>query len=112
MPIRTPNDILICFEEEKAKQFIEKVWGLNLTFICVIGNTETAKIPRISAAGKYPELTDYTPAADVELLFYGRYKCIKGVPSPPKEYQLRINYNVSSTGCRYTSICCKCRCQS
>lgn len=84
MPIRTPNDILICFEEEKAKQFIEKVWGLNPTFICVIGNTETAKIPRISAAGKYPELTDYTPAADVELLFYGRCKCIKGVPVTPE----------------------------
>jgi len=27
-------------------------------------NTETAKIPGISAAGKSPELTDYTPAAD------------------------------------------------
>lgn len=84
MTIKASEDILICFEEERAIQFIEKVWGLHPTFICVIGNTETAKIPGISAAGKYPELTDYTPAADVELLFYGRCKCIEGVPITPE----------------------------
>ncbi|KCZ73458.1 TIGR00303 family protein [Candidatus Methanoperedens nitroreducens] len=41
-------------------------------FICILANTETAKIPNISAAGKSPELTDYTPAADAELVETGR----------------------------------------
>jgi len=40
-------------------------------FLCVLANTETAKIPNISAAGKSPELTDYTPAADAELVVTG-----------------------------------------
>ncbi len=40
-------------------------------FICVLASTETAKIPNISAAGKSPELTDYTPAADAELVETG-----------------------------------------
>jgi uncharacterized protein (TIGR00303 family) len=53
-------------------------------FTCVIGVTETAKIQGISAAGKQPELTDYTPPADVELLLKGRCKCIHGVPVTPE----------------------------
>ncbi len=40
-------------------------------FVCILANTETAKIPNISAAGKSPELTDYTPAADAELVETG-----------------------------------------
>lgn len=40
-------------------------------FVCVLASTETAKIPNISAAGKSPELTDYTPAADAELVEIG-----------------------------------------
>lgn len=40
-------------------------------FVCILANTETAKIPNISAAGKSPELTDYTPAADAELVDTG-----------------------------------------
>jgi len=34
--------------------------------------------------GKHPELTDYTPPADVELLLSGRCKCIPGVPVTPQ----------------------------
>jgi uncharacterized protein (TIGR00303 family) len=56
----------------------------NPLFVCVIGSTETAKIPGISAAGEHPELTDYTPPADVELLLLGSCKCIKGVPVTPE----------------------------
>ncbi|MFQ6071512.1 MAG: nicotinate mononucleotide-dependent phosphoribosyltransferase CobT, partial [Methanosarcinales archaeon] len=52
-------------------------------FECTIATTQTAKIQGISAAGAYPEITDYTPPADVELLFYGKCKCISGVPVTP-----------------------------
>ena len=83
MSFKVPEDILICHEEAKGKAFVEKVWGKRPTFICVIGNTETAKIPGISAAGAVPAITDFTPAADIELLYYGRCKCIDGVPVTP-----------------------------
>ena len=52
-------------------------------FLCVIGVTETAKIQGISAAGENPEITDFTPPADVELLHLGKCKCIPGVPVTP-----------------------------
>ncbi|MBT8172106.1 TIGR00303 family protein [Candidatus Bathyarchaeota archaeon] len=52
-------------------------------FCCVIGVTETAKIQGISAAGENPEITDYTPPADAELLHLGKCKCIPGVPVTP-----------------------------
>ena len=58
-------------------------------FICILANTETAKIPNISAAGKSPELTDYTPAADAELVETGNAislkepaMCPSGAPTP------------------------------
>ncbi|HEY9247435.1 MAG TPA: TIGR00303 family protein [Candidatus Methanoperedens sp.] len=58
-------------------------------FICILANTETARIPNISAAGKSPELTDYTPAADAELVETGKAISIKepamtpsGAPTP------------------------------
>jgi uncharacterized protein (TIGR00303 family) len=58
-------------------------------FLCILANTETAKIPGISAAGKSPELTDFTPAADAELVETGNAISINepamtpsGAPSP------------------------------
>ncbi len=58
-------------------------------FLCILANTETAKIPNISAAGKCPELTDYTPAADAELVETGNAISISepamtpsGAPTP------------------------------
>jgi len=58
-------------------------------FICILANTATAKIPNISAAGKSPELTDYTPAADAELVETGNAlsitepaMCPSGAPTP------------------------------
>lgn len=77
------NDIIVVNNELKAKEFVDKLLGKRPIFICTIGNTETAKIPGISAAGAFPEITDYTPPADVELLFYGKCKCIEGVPVTP-----------------------------
>jgi uncharacterized protein (TIGR00303 family) len=58
-------------------------------FLCILANTETAKIPNISAAGKSPQLTDYTPAADAELVETGNAISISepamtpsGAPTP------------------------------
>ncbi|HUT27477.1 MAG TPA: TIGR00303 family protein [Methanomassiliicoccales archaeon] len=76
-------DIIYASEEPAGRQFTERLWGKRPTYAVVIGNTETAKIPGVSAAGAVPEITDFTPAADVELLFYGRCKCIDGVPVTP-----------------------------
>jgi uncharacterized protein (TIGR00303 family) len=76
-------DIIITKNEDRAESFIGKVLGKKPLFICTIGTSDTAKIPGISAAGMNPELTYYTPPADVELLLLGRCKCIDGVPITP-----------------------------
>ena len=39
----------------------------NPIFLCVLSNTDTCRIPGISAAGATTELNDYTPAADAEI---------------------------------------------
>ena len=58
-------------------------------FVCILANTGTAKIPGISAAGKSPEMTDFTPAADAELVETGSVfsisepaMCPSGAPTP------------------------------
>jgi uncharacterized protein (TIGR00303 family) len=80
---KASESIILASEKGQGADFIERIWGKRPTFVCTIGNTETAKIPGISAAGANPAITDFTPAADVELLFYGKCKCIPGVPVTP-----------------------------
>ncbi len=77
------HDIIFASNENKGKAFIEKIAKKNPLFVCTLGTTETAKIPGISAAGANPEITDYTPPADIELLLLGKCKCINGVPITP-----------------------------
>ena len=77
-------DIILAHNETEGKAFLRRLNGKNPLFACVIGVTETAKISGISAAGKYPELTDYTPPADVELLLLEKCRCIPGVPVTPE----------------------------
>jgi len=77
-------DTILAHNENKGRTFLRQLSGKTPLFACVIGVTETAKIPGISAAGKHPEFTDYTPPADVELLLLGRCKCIPGVPVTPE----------------------------
>ncbi len=84
MDFNTPNDIIINTEPEKAASFLSRVWGLHPLFVCTIGNTETAKIPGLSAAGAVPQITDFTPAADMELLHYGETRCMDGIPVTPE----------------------------
>ena len=77
------QDIILFHNEKKGKEFLKKIEGKNPLFACTLGTTETAKIPGISAAGAMPEITDYTPPADIELLLLGKCKCINGVPVTP-----------------------------
>lgn len=76
-------DVLFANSELKAEGFLEELRGKKPLFILTIATTETGKIPGISAAGKMPEFTDYTPPADAELLHLGKCKCINGVPVTP-----------------------------
>lgn len=52
-------------------------------FICVLSNTKTAHIPKLSAAGKTAELTDYTPAGDAELMETGNIVSVPVLPMTP-----------------------------
>ncbi len=78
------QDIIYARNEAKGKAFIKKIAAKNPLFICTLATTETAKIAGISAAGANPEITDYTPPADIELLLLGKCKCINGVPVTPE----------------------------
>jgi len=44
-------------------------------FICTIATTATATIPNITGAGASPELMEYTPAGDVELIIQNEVLC-------------------------------------
>ena len=76
-------DVLLAHNEFKGEAFIKELEGKKPLFVCTIATTETAKVQGISAAGKHPEFTDYTPPADAELLLLGKCKCINGVPVTP-----------------------------
>jgi uncharacterized protein (TIGR00303 family) len=76
-------DVLLAHNEFKAEAFVKELDGKKPLFVCTIATTETAKIQGISAAGKHPEFTDYTPPADAELLLLGKCRCISGVPVTP-----------------------------
>lgn len=52
--------------------------------LVVIGNTEIALIPRISVAGATPELTKFTPVADVEYVLFGKPLSIDAIPVTPE----------------------------
>ena len=52
----------------------------NSLFLCVIASTKTSNIEGITGAGLTPELTDFTPAADVELVVLGNPKCLPEIP--------------------------------
>ena len=77
-------DVLLASNPFKAQAFLDEMRGKKPLFVLTIATTETAKISGISAAGKYPEFTDYTPPADAELLLLGKCKCIAGVPVTPE----------------------------
>ncbi|MCJ7613328.1 TIGR00303 family protein [Candidatus Bathyarchaeota archaeon] len=77
------HDIIVAHNKTRGAALLKQLNGKKPLFICTIGVTETAKIQGISAAGENPEITDYTPPADVELLHLGKCRCIPGVPVTP-----------------------------
>ncbi|MGQ9538977.1 MAG: hypothetical protein ACUVTE_05300 [Candidatus Bathycorpusculaceae bacterium] len=48
----TLKDIILAYNANKGRTFLKQLKGKKPLFACVIGVTETAKIPGISAAGK------------------------------------------------------------
>jgi len=83
MGMKKMLDILLVQNEREGKAFLTKLLGKKPLFVCTLGTTETGKIEGISAAGANPEITDYTPPADIELLLLGKCECINGVPVTP-----------------------------
>lgn len=77
------SDVLTVHNQPKGEAFLDQISGKKPLFVLTIGTSETGKIAGISAAGKMPEITDYTPPADAELLLLGRCKCFDGVPVTP-----------------------------
>jgi uncharacterized protein (TIGR00303 family) len=70
-----PNTpIHIYTQTPQGEAWISKYRGSLPTFACVLGFTETALIPGISAAGLTPEDRKYTACADAEFLYYGATK--------------------------------------
>lgn len=63
----------------------KKLEGKNPVFICTIATTDTSKIHGISGAGASEELNMYTPAADVEIMKYGKPHCMKEIPETVSE---------------------------
>jgi NaMN:DMB phosphoribosyltransferase len=55
----------------QAEQWLQRYRGCLPQFVCVLGFTETALIPGISAAGATPEDRQYTAIADAEFLSNG-----------------------------------------
>ncbi|MFA5363970.1 MAG: TIGR00303 family protein [Candidatus Bathyarchaeia archaeon] len=76
-------DVILAHNKTKGEKLVNRLAAKQPFFSCVIAVTETAKIQGISAAGANPQITDYTPPADVELLHFGKCKCIPGVPVTP-----------------------------
>ncbi len=52
--------------------------------LIVLGNTEIATIPSISMAGASPELTKFTPLADVEYIMMDKPVSIEEIPVTPE----------------------------
>jgi uncharacterized protein (TIGR00303 family) len=63
-----------------SSKLISKLIDKDSLFLCVIANTLTSRITGITGAGATPELTDYTPAADVELVMLGKTICLPEIP--------------------------------
>lgn len=62
-----------------SEELLNQIRHAEPVFMCVIGTTETSLIPGISGAGATPELTQYTPAADVELMIFDEPKCVEKI---------------------------------
>ncbi len=71
------NKAITCYG---SSDIIQKLKNKDALFLCVIASTLTSRITGITGAGATPELTDYTPAADVELVMLGEPLCLSEIP--------------------------------
>jgi uncharacterized protein (TIGR00303 family) len=78
-----PPPLLYAHAPRRGRAFAARLRGRRPLFVCTIAQTDTARIPDISAAGATPELRELTPAADAEALYYGSARCLHGVPANP-----------------------------
>lgn len=73
-------------QSEHARQWCQSVQGHRPFFACVVGFTETALVPGISAAGATPKARRWTAIADAEVLLQGYSPRLptapEGYPSP------------------------------
>ncbi len=60
--------------------FLHEVYDRETLFLCTIATTETSRIEGITGAGASPDLTEYTPAADVELIVHDAPRCLPEIP--------------------------------
>ncbi len=72
-------------KSKECQSFIDKVKGKKPLFILVIGGTETALIPGISAAGQNIEQLKNTPALDADFLVTELGKFNKKLPVSPNK---------------------------
>lgn len=63
-----------------SSEILNKHHNKNPLFLCTMATTKTSNIPGITGAGAAPELTHYTPAADLELVVYGAPRCLPEIP--------------------------------
>ncbi|MDI6643915.1 MAG: TIGR00303 family protein [Methanobacteriaceae archaeon] len=63
-----------------GKNILNELKGKDSLFLCVIASTKTSNIKGITGAGATPELTDFTPAADVELVILDSPQCLPEIP--------------------------------
>lgn len=71
-------DGITTYGSEELMEYLAKV--IDPVFVCTIGTTETSLIPGLSGAGASPELTEYTPAADAEIMVLGHVECMDEIP--------------------------------
>ena len=62
-------------ESYGSNELLKELKNKKPFFICTIATTSTSNIPYISGAGATPELMEYTPAGDVELIVREELKC-------------------------------------
>lgn len=72
--------IKIYTQLERGNKWLQQYRGCQPVFACVLGFTETALIPGISAAGRTPSDRQFTAIADAEFLYHG--------PVPQPKYPL------------------------
>jgi uncharacterized protein (TIGR00303 family) len=71
-------------QQQQGEQWLQRYRGCAPVFACVLGFTETALRPGISAAGNTPQARQYTAIADAEFLVNGPSRNVQ-YPLPPLE---------------------------